>query len=349
MSCQGCVKRMREAIQARDPEAEVVGTPAEKHLAVTSSLDDQALDQALVEAGYPPGELEEAPGEEERPAAEPEPKTQIKTKPTEQTTPAPASSARDERATARRLSIGGMTCASCVKSVQQALERTPGVVSAEVNFGTHTAQVRGSAGEAELIRAVEAVGYEAEPILDLRQAEEARAEKDAREYRRRLKGSFWSLALAVPLMASMFFYHPHPVGMGRLFWLVIGLLTLAVMAGPGRHFFINAWKNFKHHQANMDTLIAMGTGTAWVYSMGVVAFAPWLPEVAHGIYFEASAMIIGLVLLGNALELRARGRTSDALKRLLDLQSRTARVIQIGRASCRERVEVSRVAVSLKK
>lgn len=333
MSCQGCVKRMREAIQARDPEAEVTGTPAEKHLAVTTTLDDDALDQALSDAGYPPGELEEdtgkstgegagdeTPDSREPGAAEPAPAAEG----------AASAAAGEERATARRLSISGMTCASCVKSVQQALARTPGVVSAEVNFGTHTAQVRGSAGEAELIRAVEAVGYEAEPILDLRQAEEARAEKDAREYRRRLKGSFWSLALAVPLMASMFFYHPHPVGMGRLFWLVIGLLTLAVMAGPGRHFFINAWKNLKHHQANMDTLIAMGTGTAWVYSMGVVAFAPWLPAVAHGIYFEASAMIIGLVLLGNALELRARGRTSDALKRLLDLQSRTARVIRDG-------------------
>lgn len=330
MSCQGCVKRMREAIQARDPEAEVVGTPAEKRLEVTTLLNGEALDQALVEAGYPPGELEAAPGEKERPATEPEPepKTQIKT--TEQTTPAPASSARDERATTRRLSIGGMTCASCVASVQKALARTPGVVSAEVNFGTRTAQVRGSVSEAELIGAVEAAGYEAEPILDLRQAEEARAEKDAQHYRQRLKGSAWSLALAVPLMASMFVYHPHPVGMGRLFWLVIGLLTLAVLAGPGRHFFVNAWKNLKHHQANMDTLIAMGTGTAWVYSMAVVAFAPWLPAVAHGIYFEASAMIIGLVLLGNALELRARGRTSDALKRLLDLQSRTARVIRDG-------------------
>ncbi|WP_444989524.1 heavy metal translocating P-type ATPase [Halomonas mongoliensis] len=319
MSCQGCVKRMREAIQARDPEAEVVGTPAEKRLEVATVLDDDALDQALSDAGYPPGELEEAAGED----ASPDEPAPAEAKPA-------AAADNDERATARRLSISGMTCASCVKSVQQALERTPGVVSAEVNFGTHTAQVRGSAGEAELIRAVQSVGYEAEPILDLRQAEEARAEKDAREYRRRLKGSFWSLALAVPLMASMFFYHPHPVGMGRLFWLVIGLLTLAVMAGPGRHFFINAWKNFKHHQANMDTLIAMGTGTAWLYSMAVVAFAPWLPAVAHGIYFEASAMIIGLVLLGNALELRARGRTSDALKRLLDLQSRTARVIRDG-------------------
>ncbi|QTF92430.1 heavy metal translocating P-type ATPase [Halomonas sp. BM-2019] len=321
MSCQGCVKRMREAIQARDPEAEVLGTPGEKRLAVTTTLDDAALDQVLADAGYPPGALDETASEEESTASEP----------TAETPPAAAADATSgERATTRRLSIGGMTCASCVNSVQQALARTPGVTSAEVNFGTRTAQVRGSAAEAALMRAVAAAGYEAEPILDLRQAEEARTAKDAETYRRRLKGSFWSLALAVPLMASMFVYHPHPVGTGRLFWLVIGLLTLAVLAFPGRHFFINAWKNLKHHQANMDTLIAMGTGTAWVYSMAVVAFAPWLPQVAHGIYFEASAMIIGLVLLGNALELRARGRTSEALKRLLDLQSRTARVIRDG-------------------
>ncbi|WP_290793332.1 heavy metal translocating P-type ATPase, partial [Halomonas sp.] len=282
--------------------------------------NDEALDRALDEAGYPPGAVTDASAEdasESTSTDDAEPRAQA-TEPT------------NERATTLRLSISGMTCASCVKSVQQALERTPGVVSAEVNFGTHTAQVRGSADQAELIQAVDAAGYEAEPIFDLRQAEDARARKDADTYRQRLRGSFWSLALAVPLMASMFFYHPHPVGTGRLFWLVIGLLTLAVMAGPGRHFFINAWKNLKHHQANMDTLIAMGTGTAWVYSMGVVAFAPWLPAVAHGIYFEASAMIIGLVLLGNALELRARGRTSEALKRLLDLQSRTARVIRDG-------------------
>ena len=131
-------------------------------------------------------------------------------------------------------------------------------------------------------------------------------------------------------MMSMFFFHPHPMGMGRLYWLVIGLLTLGILAFPGRHFFVNAWKQFKHHQANMDTLVAMGTGAAWLYSMAVVLFAPWLPEVAQGIYFEASAMVIGLILLGNAMELRARGRTSDALKRLLDLQSRTARVIRDG-------------------
>ncbi|WP_232341197.1 heavy metal translocating P-type ATPase [Bisbaumannia pacifica] len=311
MSCQGCVKRMREAIQARDPEAEVMGEPAEKRLTVTSSLDGETLDAILAQAGYPTGEIAHASEAPDTATAD----------------EAPSAA---EHATTRRLAISGMTCASCVKSVQQALERTPGVATASVNFGTRTAQVHGSADAEALIRAVRSAGYEAEPIVDLRQAEATRAEQDAKEYRRRLHGSFWSLALAVPLMASMFFFHPHPVGPGRLFWLVIGLLTLAVMAGPGRHFFINAWKNFRHHQANMDTLIAMGTGTAWGYSMAVVAFAPWLPEVAQGIYFEASAMVIGLVLLGNALELRARGRTSEALKRLLDLQSRTARVIRDG-------------------
>ena len=322
MSCQGCVKRMREAIQTLDASAEVTGFPAEKRLVVNSTLDDATVDRVLEEAGYP---AQEAGASEPVASTDSEAQEVCETEET-----SPAEPIAREGGVTHRLSISGMTCASCVKSVQQALARTPGVATASVNFGTRVAQVHGRVDSEALIKAVEAVGYGAEPIVDLRQAETARAESDAREYRRRLRGSAWSLALAVPLMASMFVYHPHPVGLGRLYWLVIGLLTLAVMAGPGRHFFVNAWKNFRHHQANMDTLIAMGTGTAWFYSMAVVAFAPWLPAVAHGIYFEASAMIIGLVLLGNALELRARGRTSEALKRLLDLQSRTARVIRDG-------------------
>ncbi|WP_336268857.1 heavy metal translocating P-type ATPase [Vreelandella arctica] len=317
MNCQGCVKRMREAIQSGDPEADVTGMPSEKRLEVVSSLTDAELDQRLTEAGYPPGDTDKQPD-----------------------TAAPADAEAEKTASAhshphgqgkkQRLAISGMTCASCVNSVQKALERTEGVDTASVNFGTHSAQVFGSAEAQALIAAVESAGYGAEPIVDMREAERTRAEQDAKTYQKRLRGSAISLALAVPLMMSMFFFHPHPMGMGRLYWLVIGLLTLGILAFPGRHFFVNAWKQFKHHQANMDTLVAMGTGAAWLYSMAVVLFAPWLPEVAQGIYFEASAMVIGLILLGNAMELRARGRTSDALKRLLDLQSRTARVIRDG-------------------
>ncbi|KPQ25413.1 MAG: copper-translocating P-type ATPase [Halomonas sp. HL-48] len=319
MSCQGCVKRMREAIQQQDHDADIVGSPGEKRLDVTTTLDDATLDQTLERAGYPPSEQ----SSDAEPSAEPSDDADDK----------PAQSVRSQGSGHRqqyRLAISGMTCASCVKSVQKALERTAGVETASVNFGTHTAQVVGDANEQALIDAVASVGYGAEPIVDMREAEATRAEQEARDYKRRLKGSAWSLALAVPLMLSMFVCHPHPAGGGRVFWLVIGLLTLGILAFPGRHFFVNAWKNLKHHQANMDTLVAMGTGTAWLYSMMVVLFAPWLPEVAHGIYFEASAMVIGLILLGNAMELRARGRTSDALKRLLDLQSRTARVIRDG-------------------
>nr|WP_298250335.1 heavy metal translocating P-type ATPase [uncultured Halomonas sp.] len=365
MSCQGCVKRMREAIQAEDPEAEVTGEPAEKRLDAVTRLDGRALDRLLAEAGYPtdeaPADQSEATTDQSEAAADQSEaaadqseaaadqseaaadQSEATTDQSETTTdqsetavdqdesPADQSEAADgERATTRRFSISGMTCASCVKSVQQALEKTPGVATASVNFGTHTAQVHGSAGEDALIAAVDSVGYGAEPIVDMREAEASRADKEQREYKKRLHGSVWSLALAVPLMASMFFFHPEPVGAGRLYWGVIGLLTLAVMVFPGRHFFVSAWKNFRHHQANMDTLVAMGTGTAWLYSMAVVFLGGWLPEAARGIYFEASAMVIGLILLGNAVELRARGRTSDALKRLLDLQSKTARVIRDG-------------------
>ncbi|HSH49076.1 MAG TPA: cation transporter, partial [Halomonas sp.] len=292
MNCQSCVNTMRQAIQAQDPDAEVVGTPAEKHLAVTTTLDDAALDRVLGEAGYPPGEPDE-------------PTTLDADSGAVEAAPAAQAAPSDSGAAGRtqRLAISGMTCASCVKSVQQALEKTPGVATASVNFGTHTAQVHGSADTAELIAALDSVGYGAELIVDMREAEASRADKEQRQYKKRLHGSFWSLALAVPLMASMFFYHPEAVGAGRLYWLVIGLLTLTVLAFPGRHFFVNAWKNARHHQANMDTLVAIGTGTAWLYSMAVVLLGGWLPEAARGIYFEASAMVIGLILLGNAVEL----------------------------------------------
>lgn len=326
MNCQGCVKRMREAVQSGDPSADVVGTPSEKRLEIVSSLTDAELDQRLTEAGYPPAEaaLDEAAPD----TVEKQPETVSSTE-AEKNASAQAHYQAGQ-GTKQRLAISGMTCASCVKSVQKALERTEGVDTASVNFGTHSAQVFGSAKAQALIAAVESAGYGAEPIVDMREAERTRAEQDAKTYQKRLRGSAISLTLAIPLMLSMLFFHPHPMGLGRLYWLGIGLLTLGIMAFPGRHFFVNAWKQFKHHQANMDTLVALGTGTAWLYSMAVVLFAPWLPEVAQGIYFEASAMVIGLILLGNAMELRARGRTSDALKRLLDLQSRTARVIRDG-------------------
>jgi len=346
MNCQSCVASMRRAIQAEDPSARVEGTPTEKHLDATTTLGDERLDAILREAGYPPAPGASNAGHDDdrddgheghegtsdhragssadiEAAPEVQADTTKAPPPTEQTEPS-------QGLGNTRLSIQGMTCAGCVKSVQQALSKVPGVESAEVNFASHTARIKGDVDSDALVKAVASVGYGAEPILNLREAEKRRADSSHREYKRLLRGSLLSLALAVPLMLGMLFVHPEPVGLARLGWGIIGLATLAILVGPGRHFFVNAWKAGRHHQANMDTLIAIGTGTAWLYSMAVVIAAPWLPDAATGLYFEASSMVIGLVLLGNALELRARGRTSSALHSLLDLQSQTARVVRDG-------------------
>ena len=117
----------------------------------------------------------------------------------------------------------------------------------------------------------------------------------------------------------------------RIGWFMVGLATLGVMYFSGKHFYIGAWNSLKNHSANMDTLIALGTGTAWIYSMVVVSVPDLLPQMARHVYFEATAMIIGLINLGLALEIKARGKTSEAIKRLIGLQAKTARVIRDGK------------------
>jgi len=140
-----------------------------------------------------------------------------------------------------------------------------------------------------------------------------------------------ALGLGIPLMVYSLAGGPMTVdtSLERIVWLIIGMLCLGIMYFAGKHFYLGAWKSFINHSANMDTLIALGTGTAWVYSMIVVFFPLVLPEMARHVYFEATAMIIGLINLGLALEVKARGRTSEAIKRLLGLQAKTARVVRV--------------------
>ena len=157
-------------------------------------------------------------------------------------------------------------------------------------------------------------------------AQEAAEEE---HYRRLVRNTVVAGVLAAPLMiAEMAGWLPElDTPSGRLFWILTGLLTLAAMWYSGGHFFVNAWKHFKHHQANMDTLIALGTGAAWLYSMLVALFPDSVPSLARHAYFEAAVTIIALINLGSALESRARGKASQAIKRLLGLQPKTARVI----------------------
>ncbi len=228
-----------------------------------------------------------------------------------------------------RFAITGMSCAGCVAAVEMALRGVPGVVEASVNFVERTAQVTGASSIPTLVAAVRAAGYEAVELRD----PTAEAEQDQVErarYQRLLRNALMAGALALPLMlAEMAGQLPGlATPNGRLFWIATGWLTLAVLVYTGGHFFTGAWRQFRHHNANMDTLIALGTGSAWIYSMLVALFPASVPSLARHAYFEAAVTIIALINLGAALESRARGKASAAIQRLLGMRPKTARLIE---------------------
>ncbi|MFI0400882.1 MAG: heavy metal translocating P-type ATPase [Thiolinea sp.] len=230
-----------------------------------------------------------------------------------------------------RLSIAGMMCAGCVSSVENALQAVAGVETAHVNLAERTALIAGTAKPEDLVSAVKQAGYDA-AIMQGRQAE---VDKQAAEevYYKTLWRRVWVAALpgAFLMLGEMILQVLPPMhGSGRWFWLVMGLITLGVLIYSGGHFFRGAWQQLKHHSSNMDTLIALGTGTAWVYSMLVVIFPSAFPSLAQHAYFEAALVVIALVNLGNALEMRARGRTTAAIKHLMNLQPPMAHVLRNG-------------------
>jgi Cu+-exporting ATPase len=208
------------------------------------------------------------------------------------------------------LPIGGMTCAACARTVERQLAGSPGVEKASVNFATKIASVSYNPAQTrveDLVAAVEEVGYEV-PVEPQEIAEAA----EARELRRRL------------IVAAVFAIPVFVLGMLERAAVVQLVLTVPVLFYSGRGFFIDAWTGLKHYSANMNTLIALGTGAAFLYSVWVVLTG------GNGVYFEAAAVIVVLILLGRMLEARATGRASDAIRHLMNLQPSTARVIRDG-------------------
>lgn len=239
-----------------------------------------------------------------------------------------------QEATTYHLMIEGASCASCVSKIEKALRAVNGVTKAEMNFAQRTVSVTGKVKDAALFTAIEIAGYQAK--VDTSDSEqEALDEKDKADwayYKKLMRDMTIALLLGVPLMIYGLVIGEMTVNTTseRLVWFGIGLATLAVMYFSGKHFYVGAYNSLKNHSANMDTLIALGTGTAWLYSMVVVAVPELLPTMARHVYFEATAMIIGLINLGLALEIKARGKTSEAIKRLIGLQAKTARAIRGG-------------------
>ncbi len=236
------------------------------------------------------------------------------------------------------LVVDDMTCASCVRRVEQALLKVPGVESASVNLATRRAQVQGSAGVDELVAAVQQAGYPAHAIEDTqREKAEASARQDSERLelkRDLLLASLLTLPLFVLEMGSHLSHAVHAWVMSSIglqtSWYLQALLATMVLAGPGRRFYLKGLPALAKRTPDMNSLVAVGTLAAWGYSL-VATFLPGLlPEGSIHVYYEAAAVIVALILLGRFLEARARGRTSEAITRLVSLQPQQARVRRDG-------------------
>jgi Cu+-exporting ATPase len=224
-----------------------------------------------------------------------------------------------------------MSCASCVEAVESGLRSVPGVIEANVNFADRTAIVTGDASAEDLVQAVTKAGYTANLIKDS-QGELDKEEADIKHYRQLLRETAVSAVIGVVILLVMLLglLPPLTETSGRLVGTFLSILCLVVLVYAGGNFFTGAWKSFKNRTANMDTLIAVGTGVAWLYSTFIIFYPFSSSETERHLYFDTAVIIITLIKLGAALEMRARGKTSQAIKRLIGLQPKTARVIREG-------------------
>lgn len=221
-----------------------------------------------------------------------------------------------------------MTCAACAVSVESMLKSAEGVKSAAVNYANQTAWVEydsAIAKPADLRKVVQSIGYDL--VVDVEDPEAVQEEAQRRHVKDIRQRTIWSAVLAIPVVVIGMFLMDLPYGN-----LVSFFLTAVVVFYFGRSFFINAWRQARHGKANMDTLVALSTGIAFLFS----AFNTFFPEfwLSRGIephvYYEAAAMIITFILVGKLLEERAKSSTSSALKKLIGLQPKTVRVIENG-------------------
>jgi heavy metal translocating P-type ATPase len=299
MTCASCVGRVEKAISAvPGVSAAAVNLATGKARVTLAGAETSAIADAIRSAGYEPG------------------------------------------ATTIALAISGMTCASCVGRVEKALRTVPGVLSAEVNLATERATVRVADGAITpaLVAAAMAAGYEAKPLDEERSDDgDAAARREAEQsalFRAVVVAALATLPLLVLEMGPHLSEAFHHWLYARIDAFVLKLiafgLTTIVLFGPGLRFFLKGWPALMRGAPDMNALVMLGAGAAYAYSV-VATFAPgWLPAGTDYTYFETGAVIVTLILLGRWFEARAKGRTSEAIKRLVQLQARSARVLRDG-------------------
>jgi len=243
-----------------------------------------------------------------------------------------------------RVQIEGLNCGSCVQVIEEAVREVPGVVDVSVSPGTSTALVRYVPKWVDfdgIQAAIESTGFET--VKEVKEAESVDEETAAhqREYRSLMRKFWFAVAVSIPVLLVAYpeipwLYLPNlfsaqvSEGVIRLLWILSGAAAVPVMVYSGRQFFTGAWGAFRHHSADMNTLIALGTSAAWLYSTVAVLVPQIFPEGTAVPFYDVTTVVTALVVLGQALEVRAKGQTSQAIRKLIGLQARTARVVRNG-------------------
>lgn len=238
--------------------------------------------------------------------------------------------------------ISGMSCASCAARVEKALNAVEGIDQADVNLTTESAHIVGDVSQSNIDRmlaAVDKAGYSAKPITSTREASQSQAQAREEERQSLQKSLIFAAVLTLPVFVMEMgahlipaLHHAIDANIGQQNnWLIQFALTTLVLFGPGLRFFRLGLPAFLRLAPDMNSLVALGTSAAWGYSV-VATFLPQvLPDNSVNVYYEAAAVIVTLILLGRLLEARAKGRTNEAITRLVSLQAKTARVLRDGK------------------
>ncbi|ELA7316313.1 heavy metal translocating P-type ATPase [Vibrio alginolyticus] len=320
LSCGGCVKKLSSLLESNQ---DVISFEASTtHLEIRTLLSEQQVIDLIATLGYT-ANLDSVEVENE---SSPETE-QVEKRSNIKDTQVPPASIQ------LQMLIQGMTCASCVSSVEKALTNVEGVEKAQVNLAEQSALVFASQDSDDLLNAivesVKQAGYQAEILQDAATQQEKQAQQQRQQQKRFKLDAIAGLVVGAPLMiwgvagGNMMIRNTND----QLAWGAIGIVCLLLLATAGKHFFSNAWLAATHKRATMDTLVALGTGAAWFYSMLVVIFPDWFPLASRHVYFEASAMIIGLISLGHYIEAKAKANTTRSLQALINLQPQQATVI----------------------
>jgi len=316
LNCAKCVAKLEQALKQSDLNGDFIVTKTELNL--VSLHSQQEVIQLIESLGYKASTAS--------PQSEPEQIVE------EQDVQVEAEQEVSSTHSAHLL-ISGMTCASCVSSVEKALTSVASVTKAQINLAEQSALVFTTQPieviEKDLLASVSQSGYQAQIIADPETQQQKQLEQQQAAQAHHKKSAWLGLIIGAPLMlwgivgGNMMIRNSQD----QLAWGVIGIVCLWLLATAGRTFFTNAWQALTHKRATMDTLVALGTGAAWLFSMLVVTFPQWFPAASRHVYFEASAMIIGLISLGHYIEAKAKANTTRSLQALINLQPQVATLV----------------------